>query len=109
MADSIKEALELLWGTYGDGGMAEHVAFGTPLPEILMKRLGDLETDHLEKILETQKQIEPHYREAINLILKSRAEKDEKRLSIRRREAVEATKAQVSPTLDDKNGKGDNK
>jgi hypothetical protein len=92
MADSIEEALELLWGTYGKGGLAEHAAFGTPLPEMLVKRLGDLDTDHLEKILETQEQLEDHYREAINLILKTRAEVNDERLKIRRRDAVEATR-----------------
>ncbi len=89
----LEEAEALGWGTYGKGGLAEHVTFGTELREVEKKRLGDLETEHLEAILATQKQITVQYVEAITLILESREDSDKSRLRIRRREAIEHTKA----------------
>ena len=88
-----EEAEALGWGTYGKGGLADHVTFGKALPELEKKCLVDLETEHLESILETQKQIGAQYVEAITLILKSREDADKSRLRIRRRDAIEATKA----------------
>jgi hypothetical protein len=99
---------DMLWGTYGKGGLAEHVTYGKALPEMKKIRLGDLETDHLEAILETQEQLRgSHFEKVIKRILKARADKDDERHSIRRRDAVEATKAQVSREEADKNGEGE--
>ncbi len=104
----LEEAEALGWGTYGEGGLANHVTFGTALPELENRRLGDLETEHLVSILETQKQITVQYVEAITLILESRDDANIDRLKIRRRDAVEHTKAnaQVSTEPADKKGKG---
>jgi hypothetical protein len=108
MSDKNRTDEDMLWGTYGKGGLAEHVAYGTPLPDRKKIRLGDMETDHLESILETQTQLKgSHFEKVIKRVLKRRADKDEERHSIRRRDAVEATRAQVSTEAADKNGKGD--
>jgi hypothetical protein len=103
---TLEEAKALRWDTYGKGGLAEHVTYGTPLPELVEKTLGNLETEHLESILATQKQITVQYVDAIMRILESREDADKSRLRIRRRDAIAATKAQVSSEEADKKGEG---
>jgi hypothetical protein len=55
-------ARELPWGTYGKNGDQDRV----------VKFLGDLDTDHLENILITQRQIHVIYSKTILHILKRR-------------------------------------
>ena len=49
--DALELAEEILWGTYGLGAVEAYEDEGTPLPPITWKRLGDLDTDHLEAII----------------------------------------------------------
>lgn len=48
----LEHAKQLKWGTYGPGAVEAHRENGTPLPPIVRKPLGDLDTDHLLAILE---------------------------------------------------------
>ena len=53
---ALEQAKSLRWGTYGCGAVEAYEQSGTPLPPIVWKRMGDLDTDHLEAILDhTQK------------------------------------------------------
>jgi len=85
---TLEEAKTLLWGTFGEEAL-----------EYSEKRLGDLDDMYLKNIFCNQKHISDEYRKAIRLILKDRSgawlEIEEQRPSIRRREAIEATKAKT--------------
>lgn len=98
---TLEEAKALRWGTFGKGVVEECQIAGTPLPgEPHIALLGELDDEHLKNIFCYQKQITDEYREAIRMILKERSgawlEIEEQRPSIRRREAIEATKAKRS-------------
>jgi hypothetical protein len=107
-----ERAEDFEWGTYGLGAIEAKAIHGTALPPIQLKRLGDLDDDHLTRILihliDKGAAVDDEYRCAIVIILKGREadEADSDRHSIRRRDAVEATKAQVSREEADKNGEG---
>lgn len=60
-SDNVKKE-RLLWGTYGKDGKG-------PLKQVPLIKL---ETDHIEAILETQKNIPPHYRRLLESILSDR-------------------------------------
>ena len=94
---TLESAKNLEWGTYGLGAVEDNAINGTPLPPMQMKRLGDLDDDHLKRILIGLPQSE-EYVAAIRMILKAREaeQKDEARQKIRRRDAIAHTKAQVS-------------
>ena len=64
---------ELLWGTYGKGGV-EHCVGTCPEHQLRWKKLTDCDTDHLQAILRTQR-IPPYYTEAIHAILAERGVK----------------------------------
>ena len=86
---TLEEAMKLRWDSLGK------------FPSLVQQvPLGDLADDHLKKIFCNQKHISDKYREAIRMILKDRSGSwlkiEEQRPSIRRREAVEATKAKKS-------------
>jgi|SRR5579863_10177916 len=68
----------LVWGTYGKGGV-EHCAGRCPEHKLQWVRLIDRETEHLQAILRTQRQIRYHrlYRGVIEGILKDRGVKPE--------------------------------
>ena len=66
---------ELLWGTYGKGGV-EHCAGTCPEHQLRWVRLPDCETEHLQAILRTQR-IPFRYTEAIHAILIGRGETPE--------------------------------
>jgi len=98
---TLEQAKALRWGTFGKGVMEDCMTKGTPLPERhTIKLLGELDDEHLKNIFCHQQQIGDEYREAIRMILKERSgdwlEREEQRPSIRRREAIEATKAKRS-------------
>ncbi len=97
---TLEEAKNLMWGTFGEGAIEDFEIEGTPLPPVQQVPLGDLADDHLKRIFCNQKHISDEYREAIRMILKERSgawlEIEEQRPSIRRREAIEATKAKKS-------------
>ncbi len=94
------EALE--WGTYGQEAAESHAIHGTPLPPLQHKTLGELEDDHLKRILMggAGGSVDDEYTAAIILILKAREadakEETDGRHQIRRRDAIEATKARGS-------------
>jgi hypothetical protein len=95
---TLEEAKALRWGTFGKGVVEECEISGTPLPvKPHIKPLGELDDEHLKNIFCHQKHISDEYREAIRMILKERSgawlEIEEQRPFIRRREAIEATKA----------------
>ena len=48
-----------LWGTYGKGGI-EHCDGTCPLHQLRWKRLEDCDTEHLQAILRTQRQVHEH-------------------------------------------------
>ena len=58
---------ELLWGTYGRGGV-EHCAGTCPEHQLRWKKLTDCDIEHLQAILRTQR-IPFRYTEAIHAIL----------------------------------------
>jgi hypothetical protein len=61
--DGIEKVREVLtWGTYGITGTE-------PLHYLVLK---DMETDHIENILATQRRIHPNYRDAFNMELEYR-------------------------------------
>jgi len=61
--DGIEKVREVLsWGTYGITGTE-------PLHHLVLK---DMETDHIENILATQRRIHPNYRDAFNMELEYR-------------------------------------
>ena len=109
--DGAREKAESLeWGTYGLDAAENHAIHGTPLPELQQKTLGELDDDHLKRILMggAGASVDDEYKAAIILILKAREadEENDARHSIRRRDAIEATRAQVSGGAADKNGEG---
>jgi hypothetical protein len=68
---------DLVWGTYGKGGV-EHCAGRCPLHPLQWVKLVDRETSHLQAILRTQRQIRyTVYQRVIESILKDRGEKPE--------------------------------
>ncbi len=68
---------EATWGTYGKGGV-EHCAGRCPEHRLKWKKLVDCDTEHLQAILRTQRQIRYHlYRMLIEDILKERGVKPE--------------------------------
>jgi len=97
-----EKAEDLHWGTYGLEAIENNAIHGTPLPAIQQKRLGELEDDHLKRILTGGggTSVDDEYRAAIILILKARIADREDEASgrnlIRRRDAVEATKARLN-------------
>ena len=92
----------LAWGTYGLEAAENNAIFGTPLPPIQQTELGKLEDDHLKRILMggAGASIDDEYREAIIMILKARRGElfieTSARNSIRRRDAIAATKARLN-------------
>lgn len=48
---ALEQAKSLRWGTYGCGAVEAYEQSGTPLPPIVVKTLGECDTDHLEAIL----------------------------------------------------------
>lgn len=48
---SLDRALLVEWGTYGPGALEAFDKEGTPLPPIAYKKLGEMDTDHLGKLL----------------------------------------------------------
>jgi len=68
----------LVWGTYGKGGV-EHCAGRCPEHKLQWVKLIDRETEHLQAILRTQRQIRYNrmYRGVIEGILKDRGVKPE--------------------------------
>jgi hypothetical protein len=69
---------DLIWGTYGKGGV-EHCAGRCPLHPLQWVKLVDRETSHLQAILRTQRQIVgTHYQRGIEAILRKRGETPEK-------------------------------
>lgn len=69
---------EAFWGTFGKGGV-EHCAGRCPLHKLQWKKLTDCDTEHLQAILRTQRQIRYHmYTKLIESILKDRGVKPEK-------------------------------
>lgn len=67
---------ETMWGTYGRGGV-EHCAGRCPEHQLKWKKLVDCDTDHLQAILRTQRQVDenPFIRSTIHAILIERGEK----------------------------------
>lgn len=65
---------ELLWGTYGRGGV-EHCAGTCPEHQLRWKKLTDCDTEHLQAILRTQRHIPADYTSAIHAILTERGVK----------------------------------
>lgn len=64
-----------MWGTYGKGG-AEHCAGTCPEHRLVWKKLVDCDTEHLQSILRTQRQIVDHYyTDLIHAILADRGVK----------------------------------
>ena len=49
---ALEQAKALTWGSYGPGALEAHRDHGTPLPPLVEKTLGELDTDHLEAIIE---------------------------------------------------------
>lgn len=97
---TLEEAKNLMWGTFGEGAIEDYAIDGKPLPPMQKKRLGDMDDMHLKNIYCNQKHISDYYRKAIRLVLKDRSANwlliEDQRSSIRRREAVAATKAKKS-------------
>lgn len=75
----VEHAKQIQWGTFGRGALEELELFGTPLPPMRIKTLGECDTDHLHAIRAHVKP-ETHGEEgffvlqmAIHLILEDRA------------------------------------
>jgi len=71
---TLNEAKYLMWGTYGKNAIEDNHFFGTPIPRLKWKCLGDLDDDHLKRIFSSQRQISEEYRDAITMILRDRHE-----------------------------------
>jgi hypothetical protein len=67
-----------MWGTYGKGGV-EHCGGSCSSHPLTWKRLVDCDTEHLQAIIRTQRQLVGHeYTNLINSILADRGERPEK-------------------------------
>jgi len=68
---------ELIWGTYGKGGV-EHCGGRCPAHPLEWVKLEDRETSHLQAILRTQRQIRfTYYETGIHRLLAARGVKPE--------------------------------